>query len=603
MDFPQTSLIPSSLALSKYFSESFPNFWWYPYWYLGNPFNYLIGPVVPVLTTILSNFLPFNLSYLLLLILSFLLTCFGTYFFLKKLGSLKKEGIIASAIFLILPFSFFLLNFQDGLHHLAFSVLPFIFSIFISFLGKKSLKIDLLLCILTTLVSLIDISILPILLIGFTVLIIIYREVIKEIESLILRLILIFLTSFSLATIWYSLGFWVTLMQNPSLGGRTLTNLFSYLFDLLLNLLPLAGAVYVVRFKSFNLSKTLQFGLLFLISFLFLSLVRFISDPDFILDWISYGLEIQFAVSIIFGVLISNASSLKSFILTAFLVIFSLSIWVLAISPWVNKESQTYKQTIIFSLEKVFPSDRVFLSGSTVFWANSKIDISQIRGGSDASSIHPFWIHGAYQIREGEEALLTDYWLQILGAKYILVNNQASKEFYQDFKNLEKYQQFAQVIQSEGNFLYQNRSSSIARGVDIEILNVEKPKGGADLAALNNYVSFLKEPIDYHLDKNRIYLNLKDNSSPLWLAVPFNSNWRLVKGEGEIVKDPVGNLIVKRLTSQDKQLVLEYKKSIAEIILPLIVAAFLFLILINSQKIYPKVSKYTKYWGLRDLED
>ena len=51
-------------------------------------------------------------------------------------------------------------------------------------------------------------------------------------------------------------------------------------------------------------------------------------------------------------------------------------------------------------------SERVFLSGSPVFWINSKNESMQVRGGNDIVSTSQWWAHGAYQIREGQDAAL-----------------------------------------------------------------------------------------------------------------------------------------------------------------------------------------------------
>ena len=79
------SLIPSVLALSHFFINNFPNISWYPYWYLGNPFWYLIGPIIP--TTLLAFTrvlnLPLNLSYFSLIFLSQLIGAVGVYQLVK----------------------------------------------------------------------------------------------------------------------------------------------------------------------------------------------------------------------------------------------------------------------------------------------------------------------------------------------------------------------------------------------------------------------------------------------------------------------------------------------------------------------------------------
>src|SRR3990172_4839249 len=112
-------LIPTVLALSRFFIENFPDFSWYPHWYLGNPFHYLIGPLVPFSLLILDKafFLPVSFAYLFLIFLSFLIGASGLYALLRSLDTEKRICLISSILFLILPFSTYLLFYQNGLHH------------------------------------------------------------------------------------------------------------------------------------------------------------------------------------------------------------------------------------------------------------------------------------------------------------------------------------------------------------------------------------------------------------------------------------------------------------------------------------------------------
>ncbi len=459
MDFPQTSLIPSALALSKFFIENFPNFWWYPYWYLGNPFNYLIGPVVPLILFLFSKLgISLDFAYLTLIFLSLVSTSLGIYFLVKKLGGEKKAGIFAAFIFLILPGTLLSLNIQNGLKLISFGLIPWILILFLDFFKKNSLKTDLLLCLLITIGILIDISILLPIFIGLCALFLSsWKENLKNLKYLTLRILSIFLISLSFATIWYTPPFWVNLLFNPSIGGKSLISLLKYLYDLLLNILPVILAFYVVKLGHIKLSRVSFFALIFLSSYLFLSLVRFIFDPDFVLDWVSHILEIQFGASILLGVIFNKLQvvNFKFKVGVVIGVILVLVGWVMALRPWFDADSKEYKQDIISMLKNIPPSERVFLSGSSVFWINSSLNLMQVRGGADSASINPFWADGAYQIREGEEAGLTKKWLQKLETKYVLVHDKQSVEYFKDFKHPEKFKGFKLILEKNGNYLYE----------------------------------------------------------------------------------------------------------------------------------------------------
>src|SRR3972149_4021503 len=55
----QTSLIPVAVAVVR-FIESGHSLWnsWYPYWYLGLPAKFILGPAVPALLVLVHRILP-----------------------------------------------------------------------------------------------------------------------------------------------------------------------------------------------------------------------------------------------------------------------------------------------------------------------------------------------------------------------------------------------------------------------------------------------------------------------------------------------------------------------------------------------------------------
>src|SRR5688500_18506412 len=89
MQIPETSLIPSTVGLLKYYQENgldsfFTN---YPYWYLVEvPYKYLIGPIVPIMFN--SDALVSNLIYFIPLFI--LLTVFGWALFMGSFNTQKR---------------------------------------------------------------------------------------------------------------------------------------------------------------------------------------------------------------------------------------------------------------------------------------------------------------------------------------------------------------------------------------------------------------------------------------------------------------------------------------------------------------------------------
>src|SRR3989344_4817158 len=108
--FPaQTSLIPVTVALSKYIAENgFEGL--FPYWYFGTtPTKYLIGPVGPIILNSANSLVGiglFNLSILFVAV-SIFLSAFGWGFFTWWISGNKKIGIVVAILSLVLPWHWF----------------------------------------------------------------------------------------------------------------------------------------------------------------------------------------------------------------------------------------------------------------------------------------------------------------------------------------------------------------------------------------------------------------------------------------------------------------------------------------------------------------
>ncbi|MBI2595272.1 hypothetical protein HYW46_00880 [Candidatus Daviesbacteria bacterium] len=671
-------MIQTVLALSQFFINNFPppaGGWWYPYWYLGNPYHYLIGPVVPIILAII-NF-KFQISnfgfpiYLGLLGVSWVVGGVGVYQLVEKLSqtSNRKSQILYALLFMFLPFSLFLLAYSNGLYHFAWGFLPWVFVVFLRFLvgspmslrdhkvakqsnlikiaalpsvarndeEKKGIKIALLLSILVSFVLLVDVSILLPMLVGFVCLGVVIKDIkgVKGIngggEYQVFKTFFVLLFALSLATIWYTPGFWLTLLQNPSFGGMPLVNLGKFLFQLLLNLVPILAAVWVVKLRMKNLSRTAYFGLLFLSSFLFLTIIRYLSDPDFVQDWIGFFIEIQFGLAILLGSFLSSSRMRGSFrrLIPAFAGMTVLLVFI--VKGWMGGENVKYQSKIVSMLKNVPKDERVFLSGTSVFWANQYLDIIQVRGGVDQASIHPYWADGAYQIREGENSELSLNWLRALGVSWILVHSGGSDEPYRDFKRPEKFTQICHprldrgsILEKDprireddtickivkgikGDTLYKVGGASIARVADKSILEVKKPKNGADAQTLAKYVNTFKihpggSPPGW---ENRPgFTNVIEVDADLGkdevisLAIAYDRGWQVQQfhpgggtGGVRLVKDNLGNIVLIPGAVGRISLSLVYQTPVWERAAPVLISLVLLFILVNYDKSYPGMSR------------
>lgn len=589
-----TSLIPTIVALSGFFIQNFPHISWYPYWYLGNPYQFLIGPVVPVLLSFLNLFnLPLLYSYLFLIWGSFILGSFGIYLLLKDWGLEKKQALFSAFLYLVFPAGVFLLSYQNGLSHIALGFLPYILLLYRRFLQNNHLSSALLLSFLISFVLLIDISILLSLVVGFTSIFLSSNEEDKkDFVNLIGKTIVIILLSISIATLWYTPRFWLVNLVNPSFGGVPLFRLISSLFQFLLNLLPIGFAILVVRWRKFRPKGHMLFATLFFSSFLFLSIVRFLSDPDFVIDWISFLLQLQFGGTIIIGDIIWRARGKRTKLgIIGGLAFFSITGSIFILKNLSQPQGDYQKRIISIISKNVKSNERVFLSGSSVFWINSFLPVQQVRGGMDQASVHPFWAHGAYQIREGESQNLSLFWLRALGISYILVHEKDSQEPFHDFKQPEKFVGLKLVSAKEGDSLYQLEGGSIARVADLKILKASKPEGGADSQALLEYVRTIEKPLAYSLarpDEIKIVGKLKRDDI-VSLAVTFDPRWRLLKGRGNITGDPLGNLVITPKDEDGQKFELQYQPFWYDWAIPMLWSGITLLILIFYRRLFPHI--------------
>jgi len=599
------------VTLSEFFAQNFPNVFWYPYWYLGNPYHFLIGPVIPIVLGIIEKlgFIGIYRGYVLLILLSGFVGGTGIYYLLRNWKIEKKKAIVVAIFSIFCPISYGLLFYSNGLHHIAIGFLPFILLLFKQTLEHSRIKNWLLLSFFIAFAILIEVAILLPIIISFTALFLSVQ--VKNKEESIFKTILAVILGISIATIWYTPQFWWTILVNPSLGGAPLFQLIKNVSQFILQLLPLILAIVVVKLKNYKPQGVYQFALLFFISFLFLSIVRFLSDPDFILDWIGFGLELQLGISILLGGVLgklfkkpigriillsffSIAILLNGYIVKEIFQSFSHS----AIQPF-----SEYQHRITSLLQKnVAKNERVFLSGSSVFFTNT---ISQVRGGMDEASIHPWWRDGAYQIREGKRSDITIDWLKVLGVSYILVNDKKSEEPFRDFKNEEKYGKLRIIKSGKGDTLYKVDGAHIARLADRDILTIPTPRSGADQEVLSRYVEALKAPAQMSSKLNSILIkaNVKENEV-ISLAMTYDSNWEIIKGQGRLKRDSIGNIVIipNQLGSQIFKL--HYQKSDADVLIPIIGSVFLGISIWKFEFIYEIIKRKIPrfHFGLHDEE-
>lgn len=467
----QTSLIPIQIALVRFIEQGGNVFGSYPYWYLGTtPFRYLTGPILPSILVILNRFFP-GLSlfeiFFGLISLIFPFGALGLYLLVKELKGSQQSAVLAGVFYFFGPIIPFLFRFSGGLYLMAFSFLPFILIIYLRLLKEWTTKRAILLFVSISIIILLDSLILPSLLLGM-VIVFLVQVGWKKAEEKIKKTLFILVFSLLLVTFWYTPGYWLTLFSTPSLAGKGLMTVILWLGRLLPVVLALGMAVFSAKFfrkKSF----LRDFCFYWLFIFICLTLLRFLSDPDFWLDWIVYGTELQFGLAIFGGYLLGNWAEqvgirkIKAKVGIVLVTGMLLIIWLFVFNQtvlvaWQNDITQTVEYQIGSRLDKVAKSgEKVFLSGTTVFWLNAFFDISQVRGGVDQASVDSRWRKAAWEIREGEDPEKSLQWLRDLEINYLVVHTEESEEFYHDFSYPEKFEEISgleKVYDQNGDKIY-----------------------------------------------------------------------------------------------------------------------------------------------------
>lgn len=426
--------MPVQIALARFWEQGSNLLGNYPYWYEGTtPYRYLTGPVLPFILTSLHRFAG-DWFFLMLAVIGFfwLLGSLGVYLLTRALSGSKKQSLLASLFYgfgWIVPLLF---RFSDGLSLISFSLLPFVFLIYLK-------KANLLLSLAIALVLLLDASALGTMSLGLMMILILGGW--QRIEERGKKLLGLIALGIGLATIWYTPGYWLTLLRSPSFGGRPLAGVVFWLGKLLPTALALIAAIVSVRFfKAKDRLRDLAF--LWLAVFGLLTLLRFLSDPDFWLDWSAYGLELQLGI----GLWLSWGLGHKAKSLVIAMLLIQIVIFGVIFNYFVGK---CIRNNLDYSLEytlgqelqkRVKSEERVFLSGTTSFWLNAFFEIKQVRGGNDPASLGKNWRGLAWEIREGEDGRKSVELLRQNHISWLVVHTPESKEYWQDFKYPQKFE-------------------------------------------------------------------------------------------------------------------------------------------------------------------
>ena len=314
--FPaQTSLIPATVALVRFIeANGFGNN--YPYWYLGTtPVKYLIGPVVPGLLIGIHKILPqfslFDLSYGIILT-SYFLFALGWGLLSYKLFGNKNIGYLVGFLSLFLPWhTISALAFGEVSAVLGGALTPWVLLGFsvqgLVTRGEKKL--------ISKLYTLIPIFLFALLLLTNTTasipaiigLVILGMISDKHWEQGIKKAAVVIVLGWVLTLWWYAPNYWVTIFGAPSIGGKSAFGAFIALLNSLRSLLPVVLAIILVYWKVKPKTIYEKFTLSWLVVFGSMTLLRFMADPDFWMDWTSWMGEVEVGLALVMATMVDRS--------------------------------------------------------------------------------------------------------------------------------------------------------------------------------------------------------------------------------------------------------------------------------------------------------
>jgi hypothetical protein len=467
----QTSLIPATVSLIRFFfNHGYSAFSLnYPYWYMGTtPFRYLIGPVMPVFYSLANIFAPkaqiFTIS-IYLVIVGIVLSGVGwtwLVFEIFKKIELKKAKIFYFVIFLvylIFPWKYLTgLAMDETANFIAKSLSPFALVAVWSYLQGKSAKALIISSLASCVLILTHSNVIATLLIGSLALGLTasWKEGrLKRADTRIKRAVTPLAIGFLVSFLWYGPGFWLRILSNPSIGGKSGVGAILGIVDFLKNLIPVGLAIVVVYFKSKFKDRFQVFLWSWLGVFVMFTLFRFIGNPAFYMDWSSWFYEIEIGLWLLSVSFICGKKYIFSALtFTAFAVITLIFYNILGRPQLISKRFPPIVNSAIY-LSGAASGKTVFTSGSSVFWLNAVSNTPQVRGGRDEVSADPSWFKAAYNFREGEDPLSIKNDLQKLNVEYVLVNTTVSSDYYKDFKNIDLWSRLGTVVFSgNGDIIY-----------------------------------------------------------------------------------------------------------------------------------------------------
>ncbi len=515
------SIEATFIANARFITERFPDLSWYPYWYLGFPFELFYTPLLPAAVALVGKIggdIP--QAYRLVAATGYALGLPALYLAARELTGSRRAALLGAGAFLLLPSLTYafppirtdgsglsgtfvpppwrlvaLVEYGEGPHVLSLSIALLGVAATLRYLRARSafrLAVAVVALVAVALTNLIGALGVAIFIFGIALANGPAASFTGKWQGLAKLGVLTVL--FSLG--WYSLGFMRAFSQ-PG-GGDTAS------FYLALPLVALAAVIAVAALPLKRLPPGMDVALLWLFLFGAILVPKQLFGIGIAPQPIRYSLELDAAFAIAIGIVLATliervtswrlARGALGAVAVLALVVVGAPAWLgvqARLAPDASWRDWSERRVALWLAGNLRPGERAFLSGDHAFWLNVFADVPQVRGGQDFSAVDPWPAHAAFQISSGPDAAISKIWLQALAVRYLVVTTPSSSEIFHDFTNPAKFDgMFPVVFDERGVRIYEVPPAGDPRAVVVSSASdLQAPTNGIDRPALESYLS------------------------------------------------------------------------------------------------------------------
>lgn len=602
-----TSIEVSYVSMGRFLVEHFPHLSWAPYWYLGFPFHLFYTPFLPISEAILHKILPLISlwqAYRIITGLAFCLAPVTLFLFVWYLTKRPLTSAFSSLLYSFGPTVFYFVlstgevaadrissNFWDprrfvilqrwgeGPHLVSLVFLPLAGLLYVKALKTKTFLSCLLTAIFVALTALTNA-------VGFyglaiLLLVIFFSDLTQKDanfeEKIKVSMATAFL-SFGLVSFWYNLSFIGSFFRE---GGEVFKNYLSlFPWGFILGLWVVVGIYFI--FQKLVKSLVLKVGLLWFAVMFLIVFIYYTSSPpelsELRLEFAPQALrlltEADMGFSILAGAMLFSlfhwvekkgrvfkfSTTFLELVLICGLLLYSRPFFPIAqkaAQPTVDLgETAEYEiATLLKDRVDGKKGERVFLAGNYAFYLNYFTDVWQLRGGLYQAMTHPWPEHVYYQVRFGKDPEITKAWLAAINTKYIVVNTGASREFFKEYKVLDKFGIFKSIYEENGDIIYKIPLSndSPVKIVDLASLaRLESPQKADDKKPLMAYAEWLDQKdssgVVFRMENHNLYKILAQvrEGEGVLVQMTYDPGFKAIAfgRRIKITKDPLGFMIL-----------------------------------------------------------